>query len=111
MAHFPRFHSSIRSPRTSFRKPEPANFKVENQLQKGSLLHLSMTGGCAVLDKKVKRGTFGEIEIPTPIGKIRGLIEFLNGRGKGAHSELGFRFVGLEDPDHERLGRALQRFG
>jgi hypothetical protein len=70
-----------------------------------------MTGGCAVLDKKIKRGTFGEIDIPTPMGNIRGLIEFLDGRGKGTHSEFGFRFIGLEDTDHERLGRALQRFG
>ena len=111
MAHFPKLHSSIRSPRTSFRRPEPANFRVENQLQKGSLLRLSMTGGCALLNKKVRRGTLGEIEISTSLGKIRGLIEFLDERGKGAHSELGFRFIGLEDTDHERLGRALQRVG
>jgi PilZ domain len=110
MAHFPRSHSSIRSPRTSFRKPEPANFRVENQLQKGSLLRLSLTGGCAVLDKKIRRGTLGEIEIPTPMGKVRGLIEFLDAHGKGAHSELGFRFIGLDDTDHERLGQALRRF-
>jgi hypothetical protein len=111
MAHFPKVHSSIRSPRTSFLKPEPVDFKVESQMQKGSLLRLSMTGGCAVLSNKIVRGTLGEIEIPTPIGKVRGLIEFLNGRGTGAHSELGFRFIGLEDTDHERLGKALQRFG
>jgi len=111
MAHFPKVHSSIRSPRTSFRRPEPADFRVESQLQKGSLLRLSMTGGCAVLNSKIKRGTLGEIEIPTPIGKIRGLIEFLDGRGNAGHSEFGFRFVGLEDTDHERLGQALQRFG
>jgi PilZ domain len=111
MAHFPKVHSSTRSPRTSFSRPEPANFKVENQLQKGSLLRLSMTGGCAVLENNIRRGTFGEIEIPTPVGKIRGLIEFLDGRGKRGHSELGFRFVGLEDSDHERLGKALQKFG
>lgn len=111
MAHFPKVHSSIRSPRRSFPKPEPVDFRVESQLQKGSLLRLSMTGGCALLHKQIRRGTLGEIEIPTPLGKIRGLIEFLNGRGKGAHSELGFRFVGLEDTDHERLGKALQKFG
>jgi len=70
-----------------------------------------MTGGCALLAKNFRRGTLAEIEIPTPSGNVRALIEFLNGRGKGAHSELGFRFIGLDDTDHERLGRALRRVG
>ena len=76
-------------------------------------MRLSMTGGCALLAKNFRRGTLGEIEIPTASGNIRALIEFLNGRGsgKGSHSELGFRFIGLDDADHERLGRTLRRTG
>jgi len=70
-----------------------------------------MTGGCALLAKNFRRGTLGEVEIPTPSGNIRALIEFLNARGKGAQAELGFRFIGLDDTDHERLGRTLRRVG
>ena len=111
MAHFPKVHPSIRAPRTRFTNPEPVDFRVENQLQKGRLLRLSMTGGCAIMDKEIRRGTLAQIEIPTPLGRIRALIEFLDVHPKATRPELGFRFVGLEDVDHERLGKALQKFG
>lgn len=112
MAHFPRAHRSVRAPRTTFPNPEPANFRVDNQLVKGAIRRLSMTGGCAVLNNKVKTGTLAEIAIPTPFGVVCGLIEFLaNGAAAKPSPEFGFRFVAFNEQDHERLSKALHQFG
>lgn len=111
MPHFPKTHASVRAPRTSFSKPEPAGFRVADQTLPGSLRLLSTTGGCAVLSKKVQGGTFAEIEIPTPLGKVSGLIEFLDKQGGGMQTELAFRFIGLDDTDYQRLTEALKQFG
>lgn len=112
MAHFPRVHRSVRAPRTTFPKPEPANFRVDNQLVKGLLRRLSLTGGCAVLTKNVKTGTLAEIAIPTPFGVVSGLIEFLaNNAAIKPSPEFGFRFVAFNEQDHERLSKALHQFG
>lgn len=101
----------MRAPRTSFTKPEPADFRVENQLLKGGLRRLSMTGGCAVLQKNICGGTFGEIAISTRLGPVCGLVEFL-GRGKSTHAaEVAFRFIAFNDDDHERLSQALKQLG
>ena len=112
MATFPKVHPSVRAPRTTFPNPEPADFRVEDKLVKGTLRRLSMTGGCALLASGVKSGTLAEIAIPTPIGPVVGLIEFI---GKGAQrqtsSEFGFRFVAFDDEHHERLSKALHQFG
>ena len=111
MAHFPKVHSSVRAPRTTFSKPEPAHFRVEDKLVKGHLKRLSATGGYAVLDRNLTGGTLAEIEIPTPLGRICGLIEFLERRGgTGRPSELAFRFVGLDETHYDRLRSALKHF-
>ena len=79
---------------------------------KGGLQRLSITGGYAVLEGKIKGGTLAEIEIPTPLGRIRGLIEFLDKRTGAANpSELAFRFIGLDDTDFERLKSSLKKYG
>jgi hypothetical protein len=112
MATFPKVHSSIRAPRTTFPNPEPADFRVEHKLLKGSLRRLSLTGGCALLGKQVKSGTLAEIAIPTPLGPVVGLIEFLEGGIKrSTGSEFGFRFVAFDDEHHDRLSKALHQFG
>jgi hypothetical protein len=112
MATFPKVHPSVRAPRTTFPVPEPADFRVEDKLVKGTLRRLSMTGGCALLAFNVKRGTLAEIAIPTPLGPVVGLIEFVGSAMKRqANSECGFRFVAFDDEHHERLSRALNRFG
>ena len=112
MAYFPRVDSSARAPRTSFSTPEPAEFRVEDRLVKGGLQRLSITGGYAVLEGKIKGGTLAEIEIPTPLGRIRGLIEFLDRRtGAAKPSERAFRFIGLDDTDFERLKSSLKQYG
>jgi hypothetical protein len=112
MAYFPRASSSVRAPRTSFDTPEPAAFRVEGKLIQGRLHRLSTTGGYAALDRKLRGGTLAEIEIPTPLGRIRGLIEFLERRGGSPQpSELAFRFIGFDDTDFERLKSSLKQFG
>ena len=111
MPHFPKVHPSVRAPRTQFSTPEPAAFRVADQRLKGSLQRLSVTGGCAVLERRIRGGTLAEIEIPTPIGRICGLIEFLERRSAMGSPELAFRFVGLDDSDYERLTKALEQFG
>jgi len=112
MATFPKVHSSIRAPRTTFPTPEPADFRVEDKLLKGSLRRLSLTGGCALLGKQVKTGTLAEIAIPTPLGPVIGLIEFLgSGAKQPAGSEFGFRFVAFDEEHHDRLTKALHQFG
>lgn len=53
-----------------------------------------------------------EIDIPSPLGNICGLIEFITPRTELTRvSELGFRFVGLDDAYYERLTAALKRLG
>lgn len=112
MAYFPKASSSIRAPRTSFSTPEPADFRVEDQVIRGHLHRLSTTGGYAALERKLSGGTLAEIEIPTPLGRICGLIEFLERRAaKSSASELAFRFVGLDDLHFERLQSALKQYG
>jgi hypothetical protein len=112
MATFPKVHPSVRAPRTTFPIPEPADFRVEDKLVKGTLRRLSMTGGCALLNSNVKSGTLAEIAIPTPLGPVVGLIEFLpSGAKRQANSEFGFRFVAFDDDHHERLSKALHQFG
>ncbi|HWC17329.1 MAG TPA: hypothetical protein VG498_09945 [Terriglobales bacterium] len=111
MATFPKAHPTVRAPRTIFANPEPADFRVENQRLKGSLRRLSMTGGCALLGKDVKAGTLAEIAIPTPLGPVLGLIEFVGaGLKRQSGSEFGFRFVALDDDHHARLSKALHQF-
>lgn len=79
---------------------------------KGTLRRLSMTGGCALLAANVKSGTLAEIAIPTRLGPVVGLIEFVGGGMKRqSNSEFGFRFVAFDDEHHERLSKALHQFG
>lgn len=112
MAYFPKSDSTTRAPRTSFSTPEPAEFRVEDRRVKGELRRLSVTGGYAVLQGKVKGGTLAEIAIRTPLGPVFGLIEFFDLKSKGTkNSELAFRFVGLNDTDYERLSSALRQLG
>ena len=112
MAYFPRADSTTRAPRTTFNKPEPAEFRVEDRMYKGGLRRLSVTGGYAVLPGNVRGGTLAEIAIPTPLGPVLGLIEFFDRRNKPAKDyELAFRFVGLSDEDFQRLSSALRQFG
>ena len=112
MAYFPKATCSIRSPRTAFSTPEPAQFRVEDRMLKGRLQRLSLTGGYAVLDAAIRGGTLAEIAISTPLGPVCGLIEFFERDSKRIkRSELAFRFVGLNDVDYERLGHALRQFG
>ena len=112
MAYFPKTNSSVRAPRTSFQTPEPAEFRVEDRRYSGGLRRLSVTGGFAVLNARVRGGTLAEIAISTPLGPVTGLIEFFEQGARGKRtSELAFRFVGLNDSDYERLGNALRQFG
>src|SRR5947209_17553909 len=111
MAHFPRVHRSVRAPRTTFPKPEPANFRVGDQLVEGLIRRLSMTGGCAVLTKNVKTGTLAEIAIPTPLGLVCGLIELLAGNaGTKPSPKFGFRFVSFNERDHHQLTKEPHKF-
>jgi hypothetical protein len=112
MAHFPKPHPSIRAPRAQFSNPEPADFRIEDKIVRGHLRRLSKTGGCAVLNRKLRGPMLAEIDIPTRLGSICGLIEFITPRAELTKaSELGFRFVGLDDAHYERLTAALKRFG
>jgi hypothetical protein len=112
MAHFPKVHRSIRAPRTHFKSPQPADFRIEHQLLKGGVQRLSTTGGCAVFSKQIKGGTIAEIAIPTPLGPICGIVEFVLDRKRSAESpEYGFRFLAFNDSDYERLMNALRQFG
>lgn len=110
MAHFPKVHAKVRAPRTTFSKPEPADFRVGDTVIKGHLRRLSPTGGYAVLDRNLAGGTLAEIEIPTRHGRVCGLIEFLERKaGSGRPLELAFRFIGLDETHFDRLKSALKQ--
>jgi hypothetical protein len=104
MAHFPKVHSAVRAPRTSLRRPEPVDFKVEDQLVQGSVQRISLTGGCASLKRKVLGGTIAELGLRTQHGRVSGIVEFLATKRAG---ESPFRFVALEDEAYENLRRLL----
>jgi hypothetical protein len=108
MAHFPNVQSAVRAPRVSLRHPEPADFRVEDQLVHGSLQRISLTGGCASLKRKVLGGTIAELGLSTQHGRVNGIIEFLASK---KHGESPFRFVALEDEAYENLRRLLASAG
>ncbi len=108
MAHFPIVHSAVRAPRTSLKRPEPVDFRVEDQLVHGSIHRISLTGGCASLKVKVSGGTVAELGLSTQHGRVNGIVEFLASK---KHGESPFRFVALGDDDYENLRRLLNATG
>ena len=94
----------------SFARPEPADFRIQDKVVKGHLRRLSATGGYASFQGNMRGGMLAEIAIPTPHGRICGLVELLEPKGRSIPpSDLAFRFVGLDDHYYERLTAALQR--
>lgn len=108
MAHFPSVHSAVRAPRTSLRRPEPADFRVEDKLVHGNVQRISLTGGCASFKRSISGGTIAELGWSTPHGRVNGIIEFLASKKLG---ESPFRFVALEDDAYDNLRRMLASAG
>jgi hypothetical protein len=73
----------------------------------GKLQTLSTTGGCAIVPVVVSPDAAAEIAIRTRYGPIRAIAQMLSPLTSGSRKTQAFRFVALDEPDHERLKRAL----
>lgn len=74
----------------------------------GVMQTLSRTGGRARLSAGFKEGDLVEVEITTFRGEIKGLVEMLEPQAGSSGALQSFRFVGLEDEQHERLLEVLR---
>jgi len=74
----------------------------------GVMQTLSRTGGRARLSAGFNQGDLVEVEITTFRGEIKGLVEMLAPQAGSSGALQPFRFVGLEDEQHERLLEVLR---
>jgi len=109
MTHFPNPQPGNRATRA---KPE-SSLKVDLRPQDGqptsaNLLEVSSTGGLLMLAEPLSEGELVEMTIQSEWGKVHGMGEMLTVRSRQISGHLqAFRFLALEDKDHERLLRAL----
>jgi hypothetical protein len=79
------------------------------QLVRAELCDLSATGGLLLLSKALEEGDFVEVAFQTSHGVVRGMAEVLSARSKSKSGCLqSFRFVAMEDEDHNRLRMTLE---
>jgi hypothetical protein len=109
MAQFPKADSSRRATRVrmlqalTVRIPQVGAGPVVGVLQT-----LSRTGGRARLRTGFKQGDLVEVEVRTPKGALRALVEMLAPQCDDEGTLQPFRFVGLEDEQHQRLLEVLR---
>ncbi len=106
MAHFPQPHPQRRASRVHVASPLTITVDGSKGL-KGTLVSLSITGGCAQLAGRLNEGSLVEVAIESRFGPVTGLAEMLQPRLKGSSVFQPFRFVALADDDHRCLRRLL----
>jgi hypothetical protein len=74
----------------------------------GVLQTLSRTGGRARLSAGFRQGDLVEVELHTPRGELRALVEMLAPQTDSEGVLQPFRFVGLEDEQHQLLLEVLR---
>jgi hypothetical protein len=108
MAHFPQPHPSVRAPRVRVPNNESVNFSVEGRRIPAVLHEVSATGGLVQLDVTVAAGSLVELKMQSKSGPITGLVELLPVRKRLSGKMQPFRFVALDEQDHERLASVLR---
>jgi len=105
MTHFPRPHRSRRAARIKLAQTIPALLSMDGgERTHGKIQTLSLNGGLLQLAQALEAGDFVEISFETGRGPVRGTAEMLPPLQASAETTLqAFRFVLLEDHDHEAL--------
>ena len=110
MTYFPQPNPAKRARRVRL----PGNMLVAVRSEGGQpvrakLHEVSATGGLLVLSKALEQGDFVEVAFQTTHGTIRGMAELLSARCESTSGCLQpFRFVALDDADHNRLRKTLE---
>jgi hypothetical protein len=110
MAQFPKTDSSRRA--TRLRMMQAMTIKIASTgagSVVGVLQTLSRTGGRARLSGGFKEGDLVEVELHTPRGELRALVEMLAPHSDSEGVLQPFRFVGLEDEQHQLLLEVLRQ--
>ena len=109
MAQFPKPNSRRRATRLRMLQAQTVRIaRAAGPPVVGVMQTLSRTGGRARLSAGFKRGDLVEIELHTPCGELRALVEMLAPQAEPEGALQSFRFVGLEDEQHERLMKVLK---
>jgi hypothetical protein len=110
MTYFPQPNSAKRAPRIKFKESVPVAIRFEGaQSIEGKLHDLSVTGGLLILSKPLEDGGFVEVQFLTRNGLVHGMAEILSTRTQSTSYCLQpFRFIALDDEDHNRLRAALK---
>jgi hypothetical protein len=110
MTYFPQPNSAKRAPRIKFKESVPVAIRFESAQSIEAKLHdLSVTGGLLILSKPLEDGDFVEVQFQTRDGRVHGMAEILSARMQSTSYCLQpFRFVALDDEDHNRIRAALK---
>jgi hypothetical protein len=109
MTHFPQPHPRHRATRIRLGSLASALVKLEDgHHTKAKIQSVSVTGGLLQLAKALEEGDFVEVAFRTLSGPVHGMAEMLHAR-QVSDSEIlqPFRFVALEDEDHNTLKFAV----
>jgi hypothetical protein len=109
MTHFPNPHPQHRATRIQLGDFAPALVKLEDGGHtKAKIQTVSVNGGLLRLANALEEGDFVEVAFRTLSGPVHGMAEMLHPRQVSANEILqAFRFVALEDEDHNTLKFAV----
>jgi c-di-GMP-binding flagellar brake protein YcgR len=110
MTYFPQPNPAKQARRIRLPSSVAIAVKTKGRQPVQAKLHeVSVTGGLLVLSKALEEGDFVEVAFQTNHGLVRGMAEVLAARSKSKSGCLqSFRFVAMEDEDHNRLRMTLE---
>ena len=109
MTHFPQTHPQHRAQRVQFGSTIAVVIKLtDGRSARGKLQTISETGGMLRLAGALEQGNLVEVTIETEAGAVKAMAEILQPTRKSKDGTLQpFRFIALEDNDHQTLRDAL----
>ncbi len=109
MTQFPQPHPSRRAARVQLGDSVLAAIRLEDgRRTKAKLQSISVTGGLLQLAQSLAQGDFVEVAFQTQAGPVHGMAEVLSPMRQMSNGVLQpFRFVAIEDDDHQRLRNSL----
>ena len=112
MTHYPQCNPTHRAIRI---KPQTTAALVklsDGHRAKGRLQVIPTTGGLLQLPSAISEGDFVEVAFQTHSGDVNGMAEMLNPLRSGPGSVFQpFRFIALEDDDHQHLRMMVESVG
>jgi len=112
MTHYPQCNATHRATRIKL-QTTPALIKLgDGHEAKGRLQVISATGGLLQLPAPISEGDFVEVAFQTHSGEVNGMAEMLNPLRGGTGSVFQpFRFIALDDDDHQQLQMMVESVG